>query len=57
VTGGIRDSLLTNVIHAWDIDSSNPKRPTIIAAPSMNSMMWAYPLTAKDIAILNEEWE
>lgn len=56
VTGGLCDDLLTNVIRAWDIDSSNPKRATIIAAPSMNSMMWAHPLTAKQIAILNDEW-
>jgi phosphopantothenoylcysteine decarboxylase len=56
VTGGLCDDLLTSVIRAWDIDSSNPKRATIIAAPSMNSMMWAHPLTAKQIAILNEEW-
>jgi phosphopantothenoylcysteine decarboxylase len=56
VTGGLCDDLLTNVIRAWDIDSSNPKRATIIVAPSMNSMMWAHPLTAKQIAILNEEW-
>ena len=56
VTGGLCDDLLTNVIRAWDIDSSNPKRATIIAAPAMNSMMWAHPLTAKQIATLNEEW-
>ena len=56
VTGGLCDDLLTNVIRAWDIDSSNPKRATIIAAPAMNSMMWAHPVTAKQIAILDEEW-
>ncbi|KAI9730230.1 MAG: hypothetical protein M1834_005994 [Cirrosporium novae-zelandiae] len=56
VTGGICDDLLTNVIRAWDIDPSNPKRATIIVAPSMNTMMWAHPLTAKQIAILTEEW-
>src|SRR6202044_55334 len=37
VTGDICDNLLTNVIRAWDINSSNPKRATIIAAPAMNS--------------------
>jgi phosphopantothenoylcysteine decarboxylase len=56
VTGGLCDDLLTNVIRAWDIDPSNPKRATIIVAPAMNSMMWTHPLTAKQIAILNEEW-
>ena len=47
VRGGLCDDLLMNVIRAWDIDSSNPKRATIIAAPSMNNMMWTHPLTAK----------
>jgi len=57
LTGVLCDDLLTNVIRTWDIDSSNLKRATIIAAPAMNSMMWAHPLTAKQIAILNEEWD
>ena len=56
VTGGLCDDLTTNTIRAGDIDSSNSKRATIIAAPSMNSMMWAHPLTVKQTAILNEEW-
>lgn len=49
-TGGICDDLLTNVIRAWDI------KRTIIAAPAMNQMMWENPITAKQIAILTEEW-
>lgn len=56
VTGGLCDDLLTNVIRAWDIDFENPKRVTIIAAPSMNTMMWVHPLTAKQMRILEEEW-
>jgi phosphopantothenoylcysteine decarboxylase len=43
VTGGLCNDLLTNVIRAWDIDPSNPKRATIIAAPTMNRMMWTHP--------------
>lgn len=56
VSGGLCDNLLTNVIRAWDIDPLNPKPATILAAPSMNSMMWIHPLTAKQIAILRE-WD
>lgn len=56
VTGGLCDNLLTNVIRAWDIDPLNPRRATILAAPSMNSMMWIHPLTGKQIAIL-KEWD
>lgn len=56
VTGGLCDNLLTNVIRAWDIDPANPRRPKILVAPSMNSMMWIHPLTAKQIGILRE-WE
>lgn len=56
VSGGICDNLLTNVVRAWDIDPLNPRRPMILAAPSMNSMMWVHPLTAKQLGILSE-WE
>jgi phosphopantothenoylcysteine decarboxylase len=49
-TGGLCDDLLTNVIRAWDI------KRIIIAAPAMNQMMWENPITAKQIAILAEEW-
>lgn len=51
ITSGICDNLLTNVIRAWDI------RRRIIVAPSMNTMMWLHPLTAKQMAILKDEWE
>ncbi|RFU33153.1 hypothetical protein B7463_g3181, partial [Scytalidium lignicola] len=52
VTGGLCDNLLTNVIRAWDIDSS----AKILIAPAMNDRMFAHPLTAKQLAILGE-WE
>jgi phosphopantothenoylcysteine decarboxylase len=51
VTGGLCDDLLTNIIRAWDTGSS----ATIIIAPSMNDRMFTHPLTANQIAIL-EEW-
>lgn len=51
VTGGLSDDLLTNVIRAWDT-----KRP-IMVAPAMNQLMWEHPVTAKQIAVLAEEWD
>ncbi|EEH20606.1 hypothetical protein PABG_02837 [Paracoccidioides brasiliensis Pb03] len=57
VTGGLCDDLLTNVIRAWEIHPADPKRRPIIVAPSMNTMMWTHPLTAKQLAVLNNEWE
>lgn len=50
-TGGLCDDLLTNVIRAWDV------KRAIIAAPAMNQMMWHHPITAKQVAILTEEWD
>ncbi|KAF6222475.1 hypothetical protein HO173_013441 [Letharia columbiana] len=51
VTGGLCDDLLTTVIRAWDV------KRAIIAAPAMNQMMWLNPITAKQLAILAEEWD
>jgi phosphopantothenoylcysteine decarboxylase len=56
VSGGFSDNLLTSVIRAWDINPMNPKRARIIVAAAMNSSMWAHPITAKQIRILEEEW-
>ncbi|KAI9931222.1 hypothetical protein ASPWEDRAFT_34237 [Aspergillus wentii DTO 134E9] len=56
ITGGICDNLLTNVIRAWDVDPLNPRKRKILVAPSMNTMMWIHPLTAKQLGIL-EEWD
>ena len=41
VTGGLCDDLLTNVIRAWDIGSSEPKTATIIVAPAMNDRVYS----------------
>lgn len=56
VSGGFSDNLLTSVIRAWDIDPTTSKRARIIVAPAMNSSMWAHPITAKQIRLLEEEW-
>lgn len=51
VTGGLCDDLLTTVVRAWDV------KHAIIAAPAMNVMMWQNPITAKQLAILADEWD
>ncbi len=56
ISGGFSDNLLTSVIRAWDINPMNSKRARIIVAPAMNSSMWAHPITAKQIRLLEEEW-
>jgi len=50
ITGGLCDDILTSVARAWDT------KRTIIAAPAMNTLMWEHPVTARQLAIL-EEWE
>lgn len=56
ITGGLSDNLLTSVFRAWDINPGSSKRARIIVAPAMNSSMWAHPITAKQIKVLEEEW-
>ena len=51
ITGGLCDDLLTNVIRAWDV------KRAIVAAPAMNQLMWEHPITAKQIAMLANEWD
>lgn len=51
ITGGLCDDLLTSVIRAWDV------KRTIVAAPAMNQLMWEHPVTAKQVAILADEWD
>ena len=38
------------LIRAWGV------KRTVVAAPAMSQMMWQNPITAKQIAILAEEW-
>ena len=67
VTAGLCDNLLTNVIRVWDTTittvttatsspSSSSAAATIIVAPSMNDRMFTHPLTAKQLATL-DEWK
>jgi phosphopantothenoylcysteine decarboxylase len=58
ITNGICDSLLTNLVRAWDtsglVDGGKKKR--ILVFPAMNAAMWLQPITAKQIRILEEDW-
>ncbi|KAL9101614.1 MAG: hypothetical protein Q9163_003153 [Psora crenata] len=56
IAGGFSDNLLTSVIRAWDINPMSLKRRRIVIAPAMNTSMWAHPITAKQIRLLEEEW-
>ncbi|KAJ3498401.1 hypothetical protein NLG97_g1146 [Lecanicillium saksenae] len=47
IAAGMCDDLLSSVIRAWDT-----RRAAIIAAPSMNTLMWEHPLTEQHLAIL-----
>ncbi|RFU24041.1 hypothetical protein B7463_g12295, partial [Scytalidium lignicola] len=54
ITNGLCDSLLTNVIRAWDTDPTSGKR--ILVAPSMNTCMWTHPITAQQLSTLTDAW-
>lgn len=45
VSNGICDNLLTSIVRAWD-----HSRPLILA-PAMNTLMWANPLTEKQLKL------
>lgn len=55
---GMSDNLLTSVVRAWDttglVDGKGTRR--IVVAPAMNTAMWLHPMTAKHLAVLEEEW-
>lgn len=54
VTGGLCDDLLTTEVRAWGVKRA---KRAIVAAPAMNRMIWQNPITAKQVAILAEEWD
>lgn len=61
MTMGISDNLLLSVLRAWDTTGSvdanfKEKKPIVFVAPAMNTAMWFHPITAKQLAILNDEW-
>lgn len=57
IANGLSDNLLMSVIRAWDVSPrSNGRRANIIVAPAMNTCMWAHPVTARHIRVLQEDW-
>jgi len=57
IVNGICDSLLTNLIRAWDTSGIiDGKRKRIVVFPAMNAAMWMQPITAKQIRVLEEDW-
>ncbi|KAI5295576.1 hypothetical protein KEM52_000954 [Ascosphaera acerosa] len=56
---GICDNLLLSVVRAWDVrrDAAlGVPAPRIFVAPAMNTCMWEHPLTAKHLAVLEQDW-
>lgn len=61
MTMGFSDNLLLSVIRAWDTTGTvdiefKMRKPIIFVAPAMNTAMWTHPVTAKQLAILKDEW-
>lgn len=57
VVHGISDNLLTSVIRAWDTTGLiDGKEARILVAPAMNTAMYAQPITAKQLRVLEEDW-
>ncbi|OLN93066.1 putative thymidylate synthase [Colletotrichum chlorophyti] len=57
VVNGFSDNLLTSVIRAWDPDGLiDGRKKKILVATAMNSAMYAHPITAEQIRVLEEEW-
>ncbi|KAK3192787.1 hypothetical protein K4F52_001144 [Lecanicillium sp. MT-2017a] len=58
IANGISDSLLTDLIRAWDTTGLADGQPhkRIVVCLAMNVAMWLHPVTAKQIRVLEEEW-
>ncbi|PNY22171.1 Coenzyme A biosynthesis protein 3 [Tolypocladium capitatum] len=57
IVNGICDSLLTNVIRAWDTSGLvDGDKKRILVAPAMNAAMWEQPITALQLRVLEEDW-
>ena len=54
---GLADNLLLSVARAWDTSGDiDGKKKRILVAAAMNTAMWRHPVTAKQIALLKEDW-
>ncbi|KAF3353032.1 Coenzyme A biosynthesis protein 3 like [Verticillium longisporum] len=57
IAAGLSDNLITSVVRAWDTSvRADGTRRRIVAAPSMNTMMYTHPLTARHLKVLEEDW-
>lgn len=58
IANGISDSLLTDLIRAWDTTGLADGQPhkRIVVCLAMNVAMWLHPVTAKQVRVLEEEW-
>ncbi|KAK7512161.1 halotolerance protein [Phyllosticta citriasiana] len=72
MVNGLCDNLLLSTIRAWDTTGTvdpvsdgfdaegqpvlRPRKKTIIVAPAMNTAMWNHPVTKKQVALLEGEW-
>lgn len=70
MANGLSDGLILSAIRAWDTTGilDPPReglplslrtpggRKPLLVAPAMNTAMWVHPVTAKQIAVLEEEW-
>ncbi|UQC85399.1 flavoprotein [Colletotrichum lupini] len=57
IVNGFSDNLLTSVVRAWDTDGLiDGRKKKILVATAMNSAMYAHPITAKQVKVLEEEW-
>ncbi|CEI63261.1 hypothetical protein FVEN_g200 [Fusarium venenatum] len=57
IVNGLCDNLLTSVVRAWDTTGSvDGVRKKILVAPAMNTAMFAHPITATQLKVLDKDW-
>ncbi|KAK8228237.1 putative flavoprotein [Phyllosticta capitalensis] len=72
MVNGLCDNLLLSTIRAWDTTGTvdpgsdgvddqgqtilRPRKKTIVVAPAMNTAMWNHPITTKQMALLEGDW-
>jgi phosphopantothenoylcysteine decarboxylase len=57
IVNGLCDNLLTSVVRAWDTTGSvDGVKKKILVAPAMNTAMFAHPITATQLKVLDKDW-
>ncbi|RGP66994.1 phosphopantothenoylcysteine decarboxylase [Fusarium longipes] len=57
IVNGMCDNLLTSVVRAWDTTGSvDGVKKKILVAPAMNTAMFAHPITATQLKVLEKDW-